>query len=361
MSDSAVKSTPLADKHLSLGAKMVPFAGWNMPVQYTGILDEHKAVREACGVFDISHMGQFLVSGANAAAWLNSMLTNDINKLDVAQGQYSIMLNEKAGVIDDLILYRSEPDTFFVVVNASKIDEDYAWLIAHKPADVCLENHSDDYVGLAVQGPLSSEVFAKVIPGVTLPPRNGIANVTLDGQDLVICRTGYTGEDGFEFFCPAADGVAWLEAFIDAGAKPCGLGARDSLRLEMCYPLNGSDLSPEKTPLEAGLGFFCALDTDFIGVEILRDQKANGLSQRLVALEYTDKGAPPRSHYKVHIPGGDAIGELTSGVLSPSMMKGIAMAYLPIDYAKVGTSLEIDVRGKKFPAIVVKKPFYKKA
>lgn len=360
MPDSDVKSTPLASKHIELGAKMVPFAGWNMPVQYTGILDEHKAVRETCGIFDISHMGQFTVSGPNAAAWLNSMLTNDINKLDIGQGQYSIMLNEQAGVIDDLILYRMEPETFFVVVNASKIGEDFAWLSAHKPADVTLENHSDEYVGLAVQGPLCGAIFAKVIPGVELPPRNGIARITMDATDLIICRTGYTGEDGFEFFCPATEGVKWFEAFLSAGAKPCGLGARDSLRLEMCYPLNGSDLAPDKTPLEAGLGFFCALDTEFIGSGILREQKANGLTRRLAAIEYTGKGAPPRAHYKVHLPGGEAIGELTSGVLSPSLMTGIALAYLPAAHAKVGTELEIDVRGKKFPALVVKKPFYKK-
>ena len=360
MTDPDVKSTPLAAKHVELGARMVPFAGWNMPVQYTGILDEHKAVREACGIFDISHMGQFTVAGAAAAAWLNSMLTNDINKLDIGQGQYSIMLNDRAGVIDDLILYRMEPETFFVVVNASKIDEDFAWLSAHKPADVVLENHSDEYVGLAVQGPKCGEIFARVIPGVELPPRNGISRITVDGTDLLVCRTGYTGEDGFEFFCPAREGVKWFEAFLDAGAKPCGLGARDSLRLEMCYPLNGSDLAPDKTPLEAGLGFFCALDTDFTGADIIREQKANGLTQRLVAIEYTGKGAPPRAHYAVHVPGGEAIGELTSGVLSPSLMKGIALAYLPVAHAKVGTELEIDVRGRKFPAVVVKKPFYKK-
>ena len=297
-----------------------------MPVQYTGILDEHKAVRETCGIFDISHMGQFTVAGDSAAAWLNSMLTNDINKLNVGQGQYSVMLNDRAGVIDDLILYRMEPETFFVVVNASKIDEDFAWLSAHQPAGVTLENHSDEYVGLAVQGPECGEVFSRVIPGVELPPRNGISRISAEGTDLIVCRTGYTGEDGFEFFCPAKEGVKWFEAFLGAGAKPCGLGARDSLRLEMCYPLNGS----------------------------------NGLSQRLAAIEYTGKGAPPRAHYAVHVPGGEAIGELTSGVLSPSLMKGIALAYLPAAHAKVGTELEIDVRGRKFPAVVVKKPFYKK-
>ncbi len=360
MTDSEIKSTPLAPKHVELGAKMVPFAGWNMPVQYTGIIDEHKTVREHCGVFDISHMGQFIVSGTQAAAWLNQLLTNDINKLDIGQGQYSMMLNERGGVIDDLILYRFEETSYFVVVNASMIDEDYAWMEKHLVDSVSLENHSDKYAGLAIQGPECQDVFAKLFPNITLPPRNGIARLTVEGKDLWVCRTGYTGEDGFEFFCPAVDGIEWLTSFVQAGAKPCGLGARDSLRLEMCYPLNGSDLSPEKTPIEAGLGFFCALDTDFIGADVLREQKANGPKQRLVAIEYTDKGAPPRAHYKVHLPGGPEISELSSGVLSPCMMKGIAMAYLPADYAKVGTELEIDVRGKKFPAVVVKKPFYKK-
>ena len=360
MSDDPIKSTPLASKHIELGAKMVPFAGWNMPVQYTGIIDEHKAVRESCGIFDISHMGQFIVSGQGAAAWLNSMLTNNIDKLGINQGQYTIMLNEKAGVIDDLIIYRCGEDTYFVVVNASKIDEDYAWLSSHKPEGITLENHSDRYAGMAIQGPLCQDVFAKVFPGLELPVRNGIATHEIKGQQLWFCRTGYTGEDGFEFFCPAEHGIEWLEAFVAAGAKPCGLGARDSLRLEMCYPLNGSDLDPDHTPIEAGLGFFCALDTEFTGAEILRGQKADGPKVRLVAIEYTGKGAPPRSHYSVFSASGEELGQLTSGVLSPSLVKGIAMAYVPVEYAKVGTELQIDVRGKKFPAVVVKKPFYKK-
>ncbi|MEG0143662.1 MAG: glycine cleavage system aminomethyltransferase GcvT [Akkermansia sp.] len=361
MNDESIKSTPLAPKHVALGAKMVPFAGWNMPVQYTGIMDEHKTVRTSCGVFDISHMGQFFVSGKEASAWLNTQLSNDIRLLDIGHGQYTIMLNEQAGVIDDLIIYRYGQDQFFVVVNASKIDEDFAWLSKNKPAGVILENHSDDYVGLAIQGPTCGEVFAKILPGASLPERNGIARLDVDGQDIWICRTGYTGEDGFEFFCPADHGIAWLEKVIASGAKPCGLGARDSLRLEMCYPLNGSDLSPNHTPIEAGLGFFCKLDTEFTGVAILREQKANGPKVKLVAIEYTDKGAPPRSHYPVFLRDGAQISELSSGVLSPSLMKGIGMGYVPSEFSKPGTELEIEIRGKKFPAIIVKKPFYKKA
>ncbi len=361
MTHEHIKETPLAAKHVELGGKMVPFAGWNMPVQYTGIIDEHKAVRNACGIFDISHMGQFFAEGEGVAEWLNGLLTNNTAKLDVFQGQYSLMLNEQGGVIDDLILYRCGENRFFIVVNASMIDEDYAWMSAHKPASIKLDNLSDSFVGLAVQGPACQEVFSRVCPHVTLPPRNGVNNVTVEGDELWICRTGYTGEDGFEFFCPAEKGVQWLEKFIQAGGQPCGLGARDSLRLEMCYPLNGSDLSPNRTPIEAGLGFFCDLEKDFIGADVLRRQKAEGLNERLCALEYKDKGAPPRSHYEVYAPnGGDKIGELSSGVLSPCLLKGIAMAYLPVEFAKVGTEVEVEVRGKRFPAVVVKKPFYKK-
>lgn len=360
MNEETMKSTPLCDKHEALGAKMVPFAGWRMPVQYTGIIDEHKTVRSACGVFDISHMGQFLVSGSGTTAWLNGMFTNNLEKLVDGMGQYSIMLNEKGGVIDDLIIYRLGEDHYFVVVNASMIDEDYAWLMAHKPEGITLENRSEDFVGLAVQGPACEEVFSRLCPGVTLPVRNGISLFSADGNQLIVCRTGYTGENGFEFFCPAAQGVKWFEKVIACGAKPCGLGARDSLRLEMCYSLNGSDLSPKKTPLEAGLSWCCDLSKDFIGVDVLREQKANGRPTALVAIEYKGKGAPPRHGYEVQLPDGTPLGELCSGVLSPSLGKGIAMAYVPAAHGKVGTEVNVIVRGKAVPAVIVKKPFLKK-
>ncbi len=341
---------------------MVPFAGWNMPVQYTSIMDEHGAVRTTAGIFDISHMGQFLVSGSGALAWLNRMLANNVAKLGNGQGQYSFLLNEAGGVIDDLIVYRTGDNDFFLVVNASMIDEDFAWMAKHQPEDVELRNESQLWAGMAIQGPQSAALFEKVCPAQTLPPRNGIVRFPVEGGDAVVCRTGYTGEDGYEFFCPAEQGEAWFEKFIAAGAKACGLGARDSLRLEMCYPLNGSDLSPERTPIEAGLGFFVDLDKgDFIGRETLAKQKAEGTAQKLVALEYTEKGAPPRSHYAVLDASGNVISELSSGVLSPSTGKGIGMAYVPAALAKLGTDLFVDVRGRQFPAKVVKKPFYKPA
>ncbi len=360
MSSQSVKSTPLCEKHVGLGAKMVPFAGWNMPVQYTGILDEHKAVREACGVFDISHMGQFFVSGEGATDWLNTMFTNNLNKLVDGMGQYSIMLNERGGVIDDLIIYRRAQDDYLIVVNASMIEEDEAWLLARKPANIQFENKSEDYVGLAIQGPLSPEVFSRLCPSVPLPGRNGVLEFECDGDALIVCRTGYTGEDGYEFFCPAERGVYWLDKVIASGAKPCGLGARDSLRLEMCYSLNGADLSPDKTPLEAGLSWCCDLNKEFIGVDVLRAQKEAGRPTALVAIEYLGKGAPPRHGYMVQTPDGTPLGELTSGVLSPSLSKGIGLVYVPTEYSKIGTELQVVVRGKASPAIIVKKPFLKK-
>jgi aminomethyltransferase len=354
-----LKSSPLEAAHQALAAKLVPFAGWNMPVQYSSIIEEHSAVRKSCGIFDISHMGQFIASGPGVAAWLNGLLTNNISKLGIDQGQYTLMLNEGGGVIDDLIAYRTGENEFFLVVNASMIDEDYQWMTQHAVADVTLDNQSDQWAGMAIQGPRAAEIFAQVCPDETLPPRNGILKTA---AGAIVCRTGYTGEDGFEFFSPAAEAIAYWDKFLAAGAKPCGLGARDSLRLEMGYPLNGNDLLPQRTPIEAGLGFFCDLEKgDFIGSEVLRRQKSEGTEWKLTALRYTDKGAPPRAHYPVLSADGQTLGELASGVLSPSLMTGIGMAYLPTQFSKIGTSLQIEVRGKRFPAEVVKKPFYKPA
>lgn len=361
MSEAVIKSTPLESLHIELGAKMVPFAGWNMPVQYTSNMDEHQAVREAVGVFDISHMGQFFLQGEGAEDWLNGMLTNDVKKLAVGDAQYTIMLNEQGGVIDDLIIYKMAADEIFMVVNASKIDEDFAWLQSHLNADLTLSDESDKWTGMAVQGPAAVAAYEKVLAGRVLPKRNGVDVWEENGQQVIVCRTGYTGEDGFELFTKAEDGSGWFQKFIDTGAKPCGLGARDSLRLEVCFPLNGSDLSPERTPLEAGLGYFCALDKLFIGRDVLLRQKEEGLAERLVAIKYVRRGAPPRAHYSIHDKSGEQLGELSSGVFSPSLKEGIAMGYLPVSHAAVGTELDIDVRGRKFPAVIVKKPFYKKS
>jgi aminomethyltransferase len=287
------------------------------------------------------------------------MLTNRATRLAPGQGQYSLICNEHGGVIDDLILYRTAENTYFLVVNASMIDEDFFWLASQQDETVSLRNESDLWAGMAVQGPQAVQLFTSAFPGETLPERNGIATLA-DGS--IVCRTGYTGEDGFEFFCPAADGVAVWEKFLAAGAAPCGLGARDTLRLEMGFPLNGNDLSPERSPIEAGLGFFCDLSkADFIGRETLARHKSEGPPLKLTALKFTDKAPPPRAHYPVISMEGTRIGELSSGALSPTLMNGIGMAYLPPDFSKPGTALQIDIRGRLFRAVVVKKPFYQKS
>ena len=328
-----------------------------MPVMYGSIITEHQAVRNGVGIFDISHMGQFVISGPGATSWLNRMLTNDLEKLADGEGQYTLMLNDRGGVIDDLIIYRESPESYFLVVNASMIDADAAWLRSHLEGAVEIVDQSASWAGMAVQGPKASEIFEGIFGGLQLPPRNGVSR--MDGE-VIVCRTGYTGEDGFELFCRSDDAESIFRKFLDAGAVACGLGARDSLRLEMGYPLNGSDLSPERSPLEAGLGFFVAMaKDDFVGRDALVAQKEEGLKERLVGIEYLEKGAPPRAHYEVFDESGNRLGELASGVLSPSLGKGIGMAYLPVESAKIGTEIQVDVRGRRFPAKVVKKPFYK--
>lgn len=357
MSD-LVLSSPLESAHLALGARLIPFGGWAMPVQYSSILTEHAAVRHNAGVFDISHMGQIFVSGTHNAVWLDSVLTNNFSQLLPGQGQYTLMLNENGGVIDDMIAYKISETESLLVVNASMISQDLAWLEKHLVAGVGLRNESSEWAGLAIQGPAAVEIFHKLFPQDILPPRNGITTLS---EGSIVCRTGYTGEDGYEFFCPAQQGIARFEQFIAAGAIPCGLGARDTLRLEMCYPLNGNDLSPKLSPLEAGLGFFCDLTKpNFIGLSALLSQKEQGLDVKLCAIELTEKGPPPRPHYPILSAEGEILGELSSGVLSPTLGIGIAMAYLPARNSKIGTPLLIDIRGRHFKAITVKKPFFKK-
>ena len=359
------KETPLKLAHLAAGARMVNFAGWFMPVQYSGIREEHLAVRERVGVFDISHMGQIFVEGPGALAYLEGILTNRVADLELGYGQYTLMLNAEGGVIDDLIIYRLGQDRYFLVVNASMIEEDAAWMRAHLPPQgVEMREESDAWAGLAVQGPQAGEAFKKAIQDTTsqmdLPPRNGITSINLAGDVVLLCRTGYTGEDGFEFFCPAARAEAWWQTFLDAGCTPCGLGARDTLRLEMGYPLNGSDLSPARTPIEAGLKFFVKLDKgEFVGRPKLVEQVTQGPDCRLAALRVVDKAPPPRPHYPVWH-DGQVVGELTSGTLSPSLNVGIAMAYLPAPLCVLGSRVSIEVRGRRFDAEIVKKPFYKR-
>lgn len=335
---------------------MAEFAGWEMPIQYDGIVAEHKAVRESVGVFDISHMGQLVAEGSGVGEWLNGILTNDTSKLGDSEGQYTLMLNEDGGVIDDMIIYRESEDCYFLVVNASMIDEDLAWLNSRLVDGITLTDSSEEFGGLAVQGPKSGDLWQELSAGCELPLRNGI----IRHENIVLCRTGYTGEDGFELFAPVAEISDWFERILAAGAKPCGLGARDTLRLEKCYPLNGNDLGPKHTPLEAGLGFFTKMKSSigFVGREVLDQQKAEGLKQCLVAIKMTGKAPPPRHGYDLIDPAtGNKIAELSSGSLSPSLGIGIAMAYVPTELAKPGTKLEVGIRQRTFPAEVAKKPF----
>lgn len=366
MSEPAEKRTSLYDEHLRLGAKIVAFGGWLMPVQYTSIREEHEAVRTSLGVFDISHMGELVASGPAAGKWLNTMLTNNLAKLEVGGGQYTFLLNEEAGVIDDLIVYRIESEKFLLVVNASRIEEDFGWLQSHLSGDVQLENRSDQFGGLAIQGPKIAEFFLAMFGSEkNLPERNRIDAFEHDGTKIWVARTGYTGEDGIEIFFPAEDGPRiWNKVLAygkPLGIRPCGLGARDTLRLEMCFPLNGSDLSPEHNPIEAGLGFFVDLTKpSFIGREKLLREKALGPSRRLIPFRMKGKSPPPRPHYRVFRDGGEA-GELTSGTLSPSLNYGVGMVYLTTPVPKPGDEIEIEIRGQKFPAVIEKKPLYKKS
>ncbi len=357
---SELHRSPLEAQHLAAGGKLVPFAGWALPVQYDGIIAEHRAVRTACGVFDISHMGQFLVHPAghiDAAAWLNGVLSNDVTQLEPGQGQYSLLLNDRAGIIDDLIVYRTGENHFFLIVNAARREQDLEWLTAKAPPGMTLIDRSVAYGALAIQGPEASRVFAAIMPaGAELPPRFGIG----EWGDATICRTGYTGEDGFELCAPAEALPGWWEKVMAAGAKPCGLGARDLLRLEKCYPLNGNDLSEETTALEAGLGFAVAWEKgDFIGREVLQEQRRQGPQRRLVALKVSGKTPPPRPGYAVYAneEQGEPTSQLTSGGFSPGLEAGIALAYVPNGLHRTGTRLWIEIRGNRYSAEVVPKPF----
>ena len=370
MNEPTQKKTPLYAEHVRRGARIVPFGGWLMPVQYTTIVDEHQAVRSNVGMFDISHMGQFVVRGQGAQAWLNSVLTNNTEKLEVDQGQYTFLLNERGGIIDDLIVYRVDSNEFLLVVNASRAHEDFAWLNRHLESasgqNIGLTNRSMEFGGVAIQGPRVVELFRDLLDSSQeLPPRNHIAQVQVNNLAVAIARTGYTGEDGVEVFFRAEDAANFWNLVLDkgtnAGIKPCGLGARDTLRLEMCYPLNGSDLSPERNPIEAGLGFFVDLTKPrFIGRDVLLKIKETGPDQKLAPFRMEGKTPPPRPHYALY-DGDCQIGEVTSGTLSPSLNYGIGMGYIDSPRAKVGTRIEVEIRGQKFPATIEKKPLYKKS
>jgi len=371
-----MKRTALFAAHQKLGAKLVEFAGWEMPVYYTSIIDEHQAVRTAAGLFDISHMGELSVHGPSALAFLNGVLTNDLRKLSAGQGQYTLMCNEKAGVVDDLYAYRLGPEDFFLIINAARIEADVQWLRQRLAAfagrkDVDLENASDQWAAVAVQGPKVVSFIDSCFDAASRPPsalrKNEIAPFQADGTSVLVSRTGYTGEDGFEIAAPAEAIEGLWNNILDigrpCGVQPAGLGARDTLRTEACYPLYGQDLDEKTTPLEAGLGFFVALDKgDFTGRAILAEQKAAGTMKKLAAFKMAGRCAPPRPHYPVWSAREkpERIGEVTSGTQSPTLNIGIGLAYVPPQFAVPNTSINIEIRGQQAAATVVPKPFYRR-
>ena len=423
-----MKRTPLFAAHQRLGGRLIEFGGWEMPVQYTGIVDEHLTVRKAAGLFDIAHMGEVAVRGAAAEDFLNRTLTNDVRKLAVGQGQYTLMCNPRGGVVDDLYVYRLRDREYLLIINASRIEADVAWLrqqaaafgqerssdlaragapalaglnaghtparpgdaVAPKPAKAgapvadsgCapleLRNDSEEVGALALQGPRAVEFIGQCFPGVssggtagvpvTELKKNQVGEFHFDGTKIWVSRTGYTGEDGFEIVAPAG----LLEAIWDKllalgrphGLKPCGLGARDTLRTEVCYPLYGHELDEITTPIEAGVGFFVAMDKgEFVGRPVLAEQKASGVSRKLIAFKMTGPSAPPRPHYAIWNTGGEParLGEVTSGTQSPSLGTGIGLGYVPPAFARRQSLIEIEIRGRRAAAVVGPKPIYRKA
>jgi glycine cleavage system T protein (aminomethyltransferase) len=346
----ALRRTPLHDRHVAAGARMVPFAGWSMPVQYEGVIPEHRAVRGHAGVFDVSHMGQLEIRGPAAVPFVQRMLSNDLDRIGAGHAQYTLLLNERGCPIDDLIAYRFGDDHVLLVVNASRVDADRDWLRSHLTDGVALDDLSGGIAMLALQGP-------DALGLVDLPDLDpfGFTEAEVCGVRAIVARTGYTGEPGVELMVAAERATALWDALIAAGAVPAGLGARDTLRLEVCYPLYGNDLDEHRTALEAGLGWVCGLDAkDFVGADALRAQRDAGDHDRLVALRVEGRGIPRR---------GMAVrpaGEVTSGTMSPSMGIGIGMAYVPAGLAAEGTGLEIDARGRPVAARVAAKPLYVK-
>ena len=339
--------TPLYERHVALGARLVPFAGWEMPVQYEGVIPEHLAVRADSGAFDVSHMGELVVEGPRARAFLQSTLSNDLDRIGPGQAQYTLLTNEQGGIVDDLIVYELGPSRFLLIVNAANRERDLEWLRERDLPETEVYDASDDYALIAVQGP-------RTLERLELPEAHAFtfADGEVDGIACTVNRTGYTGEQGVELLVdPDAAGELW-DRVLARGVVPCGLGARDTLRLEVCYPLHGNDIGPETDAISAGLGWVCALDKDFNGVEELRRVKEAGPQRKLAAFVMEEAGIPRQ---------GMAIvegGEVTSGSHSPMLERGIGMGYVPAELAQPGAQLTIDVRGRPRRARVVKKPIY---
>lgn len=363
---SELKRTPLFPVYHKYGAKTIDFGGWELPVQFSSIKEEHEAVRNSAGLFDVSHMGEVQVTGPDALAFVQKITTNDASKLSVNQAQYTIMCYENGGTVDDLLVYKKSDEDFLLVINASNIEKDVAWMQQHKEGNIQVQNISAEVAQLALQGPKSEEVLSKLTD--TDLSQIGffrfLPDVQLAGMKALVSRSGYTGEDGFEIYCSTEDAIPlWnkiLEAGKDEGVLPCGLGARDTLRFEAKLPLYGQELSQDISPLEAGLGFAVKIDkeADFIGKAALKQQKEQGVARKLVGIEMMDRGIP-RSHYPVYV-GEEQVGEVTTGTQSPTLKKNVGLALIKSEFAVMDGEVDVEIRGKRLKAKIVKTPFYKR-
>ncbi len=360
-----MKNTALSQTHIELGAKMVPFAGFNMPVQYEGVNAEHETVRNAVGVFDVSHMGEFLLTGPGALDLIQKISSNDASTLTIGRAQYSCMPNGKGGIVDDLIIYRIKEEQYLLVVNASNIEKDWNWISSNNTFDVEMRNLSDDYSLLAIQGPKAVEAMQSL----TSVDLSAIKYYHFEVADfagidyVIISATGYTGSGGFEIYCKNSEVQQVWDKVFEAGKaygiKPIGLAARDTLRLEMGFCLYGNDIDDTTSPIEAGLGWITKFTKDFIDSDFLKKQKEEGVSRKLVAFEMVERGIP-RHDYRILDQNGNAIGKVTSGTMSPSMKVGIGLGYVTLEHAALDTEIFIEIRDKGVKAKVVKLPFYKK-
>ncbi|MBP1932819.1 glycine cleavage system aminomethyltransferase GcvT [Ammoniphilus resinae] len=362
---SDLKRTPLFPVYQAYGAKTIDFGGWELPVQFSSIKEEHEAVRNRTGLFDVSHMGEIEVQGPEALAFVQKITTNDASKLQTGAIQYSIMCYENGGTVDDLLVYKKADDCFLLVVNAANLDTDFAWMKRHLQENAELVNVSEQTALLAIQGPRSEEILGKLTDmDLSQLKFFQFSEVRLAGFQVLLSRSGYTGEDGFEIYCNPEDAVQLWNKILEAGKAegilPCGLGARDTLRFEARLPLYGQELSEQISPLEAGVGFAVKLDkeVDFIGKSALLKQKSEGVSRKLVGIEMIERGIP-RTHYPVYV-NDKKIGEVTTGTQSPTLKKNIGLVLVEVEFAGIGTELEVEIRGKRLKAVVVKTPFYKR-
>ncbi len=362
MGSEDLERTPLYDCHVELGARLVEFAGWEMPVQYTGVIDEHRAVRTAAGIFDVSHMGEVRVRGAGAEGFLQRLTPNDVGKLAPGRAHYSGLLTDRGTYIDDLLIYRLAADDFLVVVNASNAPHDFEWIASRANGQAEVVDESNRWALIALQGPKAKEILEPLSPGASALRYYGFRQGQVDGRPALISRTGYTGEDGFELYVAPEDAPALWRRFLDAGASPAGLGARDTLRLEAAMALYGHEIDETTTPWEAGLDWVVKLDKgDFLGREALAAQKASGVPRKLVGFEVDGRGIARQGHAVLSAEGGERVGAVTSGTWSPTFEKALGLAYVPPELAAPGTPLALDVRGRQLAARVVETPFYRRA